>query len=322
MEKLSVLDAFAGIGGFSYGLEQTGYFRTEAFCEIDEYAQRVLAKNWPGVPIYDDIKKLTAARWRAAGHIRRPDVITGGFPCTDISATGKQAGIEGAESGLWDELGRIIGDFRPRYAIVENVAALLSGDRGRWFGRVLGDLAALGYCIEWHCIPASNLGAPHRRDRAWIIATDANQKPIREQQRRRAAGPPSLQPGNFGGPGDATHADVDRWAPERGGYDGEAEPIVEGGRDAQRFCEGLPDTLGKRLERIHESWTASRTIDGPRDGSHPGWWETEPDVGRVADGIPARVDRLRCLGNAIVPQHAQLIGFAIIEQEKILCRMK
>ena len=98
------------------------------------------------------------------------DIVTGGFPCQDLSVAGKQAGIEGERSGLWGELCRIIGDIRPSYAIVENVTALISGDRGGWFSRVLGDLAEIGYDAEWHCIPASSVGAIHDRDRVWIIA--------------------------------------------------------------------------------------------------------------------------------------------------------
>ena len=164
---MKVLDCFAGIGGFSLGLERAG-FETVAFCEIEPYCQKVLAKHWPEVPIYDDIRQVTADRLIRDGI--RPDVITGGFPCQDLSAAGKQAGIDGERSGLWAELARLIGELQPRYAIMENVTSLISGDRGRWFGRVLGDLAQVGYDAEWHCIPASHVGLPHQRDRVWILA--------------------------------------------------------------------------------------------------------------------------------------------------------
>jgi DNA (cytosine-5)-methyltransferase 1 len=160
---MNVLDLFSGIGGFSLGLERAG-MRTVAFCEQDEFCRRVLAKHWPNVPCYDDVRNLTADRLRSDGIAA--DVICGGFPCQDISVAGKGAGIEGERSGLWSEYARIIGELRPGFAIVENVTALL----GRDLGRVLGDLAALGYDAEWHCIPASALGAPHRRDRIWIVA--------------------------------------------------------------------------------------------------------------------------------------------------------
>lgn len=172
MRKLRVLDLFSGIGGFSLGLERTGGFETVAFCEIEEFPRKVLSKHWPEVPIYEDVTKLTGAILERDGI--SVDVITGGFPCQDISVAGKRAGIsEGTRSGLWAEIVRLIGEIRPRYVIVENVANLLSGPsekRGRWFGRVLGDLAECGYDAEWENIPAAAVGAPHRRERVWIMA--------------------------------------------------------------------------------------------------------------------------------------------------------
>ena len=159
--KINVLDLFSGIGGFSLGLERTGGFRTVAFCEINPYCQAVLRKHWPGVPIHEDVKKLTAA-----DVTDKIGVICGGFPCQDISSAGRKVGISGARSGLWKEYARIVREFQPQFVIVENSAALLN----RGMGDVLGDLAALGYGCEWHCIPASALGAPHGRDRVWIVA--------------------------------------------------------------------------------------------------------------------------------------------------------
>jgi len=166
-DNVRVLDTFSGIGGFSLGLERAG-FETVAFCEIEEFPRKVLKKHWPDVPIYEDVRTLTNERLKADG-ITGIEVVTGGFPCQDLSVAGNQKGIEAERSGLWSELARIIGDIRPRYAIVENVTALINGDNGRWFGRVLGDLAEIGYDCEWHCIPASELGAHHHRDRVWII---------------------------------------------------------------------------------------------------------------------------------------------------------
>ena len=169
---MKVLDLFSGIGGFSLGLERTGGFETVAFCEIEPYPHKILAHHWPGVPCYDDVRTLTRAM--LAADVVAVDVITGGFPCQDISTSGKQAGIgDGTRSGLWSEIVRLIGDLRPRYVIVENVANLLRGPsekRGGWFGRILGDLAECGYDAEWENIPASAVGAPHRRERVWIVA--------------------------------------------------------------------------------------------------------------------------------------------------------
>jgi DNA (cytosine-5)-methyltransferase 1 len=173
---LRVLDLFSGIGGFSLGLERTGGFSTVAFCEIEPFPRKVLAKHWPKVPCYDDVRTLTAARLAADG-ITGINVITGGFPCQDISVAGKQAGIgEGTRSGLWSEIVRLVGELRPEYLIVENVANLLAGpgDKpGGWFGRILGDLAECGYDAEWENIPASALGAPHRRERIYFVGYPA-----------------------------------------------------------------------------------------------------------------------------------------------------
>ena len=165
MRKLRVLDLFSGIGGFSLGLERTGGFETAAFCEIEEFPRKVLAKHWPNVPIYNDVRTLNAERLAADGI--GVDVITGGFPCQDLSIAGKQQGMgEGTRSGLWSEIVRLACELRPQFLIVENVANLLAGPverPGAWFGRVLGDLAECGFDAEWENIPASAVGAPDRK---------------------------------------------------------------------------------------------------------------------------------------------------------------
>jgi DNA (cytosine-5)-methyltransferase 1 len=168
VRKLAVLDLFSGIGGFSLGLGRTGGFSTVAFCEIDPFARRVLAKHWPDIPVYDDVRTTTAERL-LADNIGSIDVVCGGFPCQDISVAGRGAGIRGERSGLWFEMSRIIAETRPKFVIAENVAAL----RSKGLDEVLGSLSEIGYDAEWHCIPASAVGAPHRRDRIWIIAYPA-----------------------------------------------------------------------------------------------------------------------------------------------------
>ncbi|MCK4817181.1 DNA (cytosine-5-)-methyltransferase, partial [bacterium] len=157
---MKVLDLFSGIGGFSLGLERAG-METIAFCEIEKYPRKVLAKHWPNIPIYEDVRNVTKKRLDADGI--RPNVICGGFPCQDLSVAGNQKGIHAERSGLWSECARLLGEVRPEYAIFENVPALLSGDRGRWFQRVLFDISQVGYNAEWHCISASNIGFPHQR---------------------------------------------------------------------------------------------------------------------------------------------------------------
>ena len=169
---LKVLDLFSGIGGFSLGLERTGGFETVAFCEIEEYPRKVLAKHWTDVPIYEDVRNVTKETLSRDGIT--PDVITGGFPCQDISTAGKQAGMgEETRSGLWSEIARLTSELRPKYVIIENVANLLSGPSGypgQWFNRLLSDLAEIGYDAEWNCIRACRAGLPQPRDRVWIVA--------------------------------------------------------------------------------------------------------------------------------------------------------
>jgi DNA (cytosine-5)-methyltransferase 1 len=157
---MNVLDLFSGIGGFSIGLERAG-MRTVAFCEIDPHARAVLQKHWPDVPVFTDVSTLSKDDIN-----EQIDILAGGFPCQDISMAGLGAGLAGERSGLWFQYHRLIDEIRPRYAIIENVSAL----RSRGLDQVLWSLSQIGYDAEWHCIPAAALGAPHQRDRVWIVA--------------------------------------------------------------------------------------------------------------------------------------------------------
>ena len=295
---MKVLDLFAGIGGFTLGLERAG-FETVAFCEIEPYAQKVLAKNWPEVPIYDDVRDITADRLISDGI--RVDVLTGGFPCQDISVAGQQAGIEGERSGLWTECARLIGELQPRYAIFENVTNLLNGERGAWFKRVLWDISALGYDAEWHCIPASELGAHHHRDRVWIIC----------YQRANFL----LEDSRYGEWRDSDS--VARGQDAQGKRQCDTDTV-------RRSSENVADTLYARLQRrLHWRQDKERQSKSGHLGcgsathgqSRKNEWHTEPDVGRVANGVPSRSHRLKCLGNAVVPPIPELIGRAIMEKE-------
>ena len=293
MDRLRVLDLFAGIGGFSLGLERTGGFETVAFCEIEKYPQKVLAKHWPGVKIYDDIRELTAERLLSDGI--GVDVITGGFPCQDISVAGNQAGLEGERSGLWSECARLLGELRPRYAIFENVTALISGNNGRWFEQVLWDISQVGYDAEWHCIPASELGAHHHRDRVWVVA---HHDSANSRHERKAMG---LRH-ELMGQRKAVFND-----------DGDQKPVAD--TDSERL-QGLltPRTLQKWREATGYSGQGSEP---------PGWsWTVEPDICRVANGIPNRAHRLKGLGNAVVPQIPELIGNAILDNELTPAELK
>lgn len=236
-----VLDLFSGIGGFSLGLERAG-METVAFCEIDPFCRKVLRKHWPNVPIYEDIRELTKETLNGI----TADVICGGFPCQDISNAGLRAGIAGERSRLWAEMVRLVNELRPRKVIVENVRALLV----RGIDTVLGDLARSGYDAEWHCIPASAVGAPHRRDRIWIIAYPCGER----------------------GP-------------------------------------GLVPTF--RADASGPWWVRGQEIvSQPDPAGHSRW--PEPIVCGMDDGLSGRMDRLRSLGNAVVPQVVEVIGRAIM----------
>ena len=288
---MNVLDLFSGIGGFSLGLERAG-MKTVAFCEINEYARQVLAKHWPGVRCYDDVRSLTGKRIAADG-VGQVDVICGGFPCQDLSFAGKGAGLAGERSGLYREVIRLAGEIRPSFIILENVSALLS----RGLGDVLGDLASLGYDAEWHCIPASYVGAHHRRDRIWIIAylqTVAQRSNAYSAGSHRAevhlVGNAELRDEQVGIAGSlgADVADAERRGPQGGDEQRAWSPAI--------FAPEIRRHRGRR--QLRETW------------------RTEPDVGRVAHGVPFAVDRIQCLGNAVVPQIPEMIGRAILEQHQ------
>lgn len=279
MSKLRVLDLFSGIGGFSLGLERTGGFETVAFCEIEEFPRKVLAKHWPNVPCYRDVRELTAERLAADGIA--VDGICGGFPCQDISVAGKGLGLAGERSGLFFEVTRLIGELGPSFVILENVGALLC----RGLDAVLGALASLGYDAEWHCIPASAVGAPHRRDRIWIVAYPA--PAVGKRARYTRAG------WNGSPNGGSVLADT-----MRGGRQGPWQSIYASN----------PTALIQR-----------KAIDAFY-GRVGDFWRVEPNVGRVANGVPDRSHRLKALGNAVVPQIPELIGNAILaamERERI-----
>ena len=278
-----VLSLFSGVGMFDYAFRKLGW-ETVAFAEQDKWCQRVLEKHWPGVPCYSDVKDITYERLRTDG-VARPEVICGGFPCQDLSVAGKQAGIDGDRSGLWSEFARIISELRPRYVIVENVSALLTGDSGAWMRRVLGDITEIGYDCEWHVIPAGNAdgrklsaGAPHRRERVWIVAYPKNAKRWPRQLIKESASERSQGNNQLSGSSDAANSNSDG----RSGKKGSIKP-----------------SMGLLAHGVAAGLSRSR-------------WLPEPRIGRVATGVPDRVNKLKALGNGLVWQIPYAIGKAIM----------
>lgn len=293
---MTVGSLFSGIGGFDLGFERAGFDITWQV-EIDDYANRVLAKHWPHVARYRDVRECGAA------NLAPVDVICGGFPCQPHSLAGRRL-ASADERDLWGEFARIIREIRPRWVVAENVSGLLSSEAGRFFGRVLGDLAACGYDAEWDCLPASAFGAPHQRDRVWIVAYPAGGG----GQRRRAGGQQAEGRGAFGlsqgsGYGPADVADAASRARQR-----------QAPREARHAAFGCEDLADADAERQLQQ--EGRIFDERRRPGDGGWWSVEPNVGRVAHGIPARAHRLRALGNAIVPQIAEWIAGRILEAEE------
>jgi len=386
---MNELALFAGAGGGILGGKRLGW-RTVCAVEFDPYAASVLAARQndgllPPFPIWDDVRTFDGLPLRGA-----VDVVSGGFPCQDISVAGGGAGIDGERSGLWGEMARIVGEVRPRFVFVENSPALTS----RGLGTVLGDLAALGYAAEWGVLGASDVGAPHRRKRIWIVAYSpghaGNQRwteptgqqrpagiadgghdvahtelPERRQEREACnglAGEVRIQQREegAGGPGRRGEDVADTqgvccWPGlcEDGQEQDRHQPCDCGGavsdpnsvRELQPercqqeqwrwsgdFCEDLPDS---DPEHVHDSglrageipqqqaatvsgvlpdtdsqrFTGRRTeLSGNAEPLHEDkkrdWWATEPDVGRVAHGVAARMDRLKAVGNGQVPECA------------------
>jgi DNA (cytosine-5)-methyltransferase 1 len=248
---MNVLSLFAGIGGLELGLERAG-MTTVGQVELDPYCNEILARHWPEVPRHDDVR--TAGDWW--NRVPRPpvDVVCGGFPCQPFSHAGFMLGMADERWG-WPWMASVVRAVRPRYVLVENVAALVRDADA--FGQVLGDLAGLGFDAEWAVLPASDFGAPHRRERVFVLAYPSG---IDGQPRDR------LVTSGVGG-----------------------SPLP---------ARGLSGLATSARRRAADQWLAR-----------------EPRVDRLVDGVPRQVDRLRVIGNAVVPQVAEHIGGIVIAHE-------
>ena len=290
---------FAGIGGFDLGFERAG-FQCKWQVEIDDYATKILERHWPDVHRERDIRQC------GRRNLERVDCIIGGFPCQDISYAGKGAGLDGARSGLFFEAIRLVCELRPRAVVLENVAGLLT----RGLDRVLGTLAEIGFDAEWHCIPAAAVGAPHIRDRLFIIGTtramgNANSTRRGTRTTKRVKSKETRKPVLAKGSSDLANTKRIR---QSTASNAEQHSQADGNGEADFTGSGgqvLADTNGTQRQRGRLSG-GTRTEHA--DTGSDGWWAVEPRVGRVANGVPKRVDRLRCLGNAIVPQVAEVVA--------------
>lgn len=280
---MNELALFAGAGGGILGGKLLGW-KTICAVERDAYARDVLvARQNDGClapfPVWDDVCTFDGKPWRG-----RVDVVSGGFPCQDISAAGRGEGITGERSGLWMEMARIIGEIRPRFAFVENSPMLTT----RGLGTCLGDLASLGYHARWGVVGAIHAGAPHKRERIWILAyTPDDGAGWREQQSQGGKSSRHVA--------DAESARLERYRIDPGQSE-ISEPRNDGASVRHAAGAGLSDGLNRPMG---EPGTLA-------ESERPDWWATEPELGRLAHGVANRVDSLRCLGNGQVPAVVRL----------------
>ena len=315
---MTVGSLFSGSGGLDLGLERAGH-TVQWQIEADAYCRRVLAQHWPHVPCHHDIKTVTA------GDLTPVDLLCGGFPCQPVSHAGLQKGTTD-DRWLWPEFYRLINALRPRYVLLENVPGLLTANGGSAFRGILADLATSGFDAEWDSLPASAVGAPHLRYRIFLIAylhgtsgtaPHADRDGVREQRERHGQQYPE--------PGASESGDVRQAVADAQEFDQRtrlcpSEPTAQRrGRscdssgtladaDHQRCVGGRQpeqhDQQGPRWREPDGRLSDGRFFDAPSSGD----WAVEPAVGRVAHGVPHRVDRLKALGNAVVPQFAEWLG--------------
>ena len=295
---MSHIDLCSGIGGFSLGFSWSGLSEPILFCEIDPWCRKVLAKHWPNVPIAEDVKELANDPTRLVPDC---DILTAGYPCQPFSVAGKQRGTED-DRHIWPEIFKIIQAKRPTWIVCENVPGHIS----LGLDQVLSDLEdKAGYAVQTFCVGAVAVNAPHRRQRIFIIARNVGNSEYDGLSAATVSG---------------KHRKVDARCAERQSASKQLEGASEPGHDANVGNAGCVTARQSRgglsEERLNSGAQGQWSVEGHRLGDtsedkHPSWWSVEPPVGRVAHGIPGRVDRLKGLGNAIVPQIAMQIGLTI-----------
>ena len=275
------VDLCSGIGGFALGFERAGLSRPVMFCDIEPWSRKILAKHWPGVPIEEDVKEL------ANEPERIPDctILTAGYPCQPFSSAGKRRGTED-DRHIWPYIRKIVASKRPTWCVFENVYGHVS----LGLDQVLSDLEAEGYATRTFIVPAAGVDACHKRDRVWIVGHSKHDGSSTSRNIRELQGEP----------------------------DRSKEKIEQSERASNKSCN-VANTDSQRCEQRNgaslekdKAVRSSCLLSFRSSSERQGWtWETEPRVGRVANGIPRRVDRIKGLGNAIVPQIAMQIGLTI-----------
>jgi DNA (cytosine-5)-methyltransferase 1 len=332
MNKLKLLDLFSGIGGFSLGLESTGYFQTIAFVEKDKFCRQVLQKNFNNIPIEEDIRNVRGSNYAA-------DVITGGFPCQPFSVAGKRKGTAD-DRYLWDETIRVITECKPRWFIGENVEGLININNGMVLRQVQTDLEEQGFQVQCIVIPASGIGAWHQRKRIWIVAySDSNNGSYRSQRNETEQSCNKQEDRlSFRDDKDVPNTDTGFGIRENQEIQTRGNTIVNGSEDVSnsnsRMCGGRGTELQSRDDREWRFYSEKekQTRDDIRskvigcndilreETTNKTWWQTQSEFCGVPNGISYELDkdrsnRIKSLGNSIVPQIARQIGLSIMKAE-------
>jgi DNA-cytosine methyltransferase len=319
LNQLTILDLFSGIGGFSYAAEHlVGGFQTIAFCDSDEPCRKVLRKHWPKTPIFTDVRSLQAKDIQPLCP-NGLSLITAGFPCQDLSVAGKQAGYDGERSVLFYEIIRLARELRPDFLLLENVRNLLSHQNGETFQETLFQIAKAGYDAEWAVIPASDVGACHKRERIWIVAYTSHRdgKPrslarsvVHEQAACQGANGDASSANEIDRDGTPAHTPPRRniGLEEQAGAQLQSECMGETGRDALTAHSNDSRLEGREPASVLQyppQWSV-RAGNSPCARLSPEWtsYVSQPVLCRGDDGLSNRVDRLKQLGNSIVPQVA------------------
>jgi len=327
------LDLFSGIGGFSIGLEKVG-FNTIAFCEKEDYCRMLLQKHWKGVKIYNDIKECKGEEIKET--YGRVDILTGGFPCQPYSVAGKQKGTAD-DRYLWPEMFRVIKEVQPTFVIAENVRGIINIQDGMVFETVCSDLESEGFEIQTFIIPAAGVGAPHKRERVWIVGYSKHNGSLttkikrgdnkiddRTEERKNT----TLEPERAGRSRDnETMENTRRKLHERSSV-GEKNEDEARKENANKFERSSSESASNVANTESEQSISKYYREQPGETSEQeqiksrgsnSWtlreasWLSEPNVGRVVNGLPGRAHRLRGLGNAIVPKIAEEIGRSIMK---------